>query len=84
MLGNSNTTQNGERSQFSPATPVQKSDAAQRLENARQRVRFALRAAEEGPLTVSTADDIARSLTSALRDLEQLSIQVAVMERKAR
>ncbi len=78
MLGNSTTTQT------TLAPPVQKSDAAQRLEHARQRVGFALRAAEEGPLTVSTADDIARSLTSALRDLEQLSIQVAVMERKAR
>ncbi len=78
MLGNSTTTQ------ITQHVPTNKPGAAQRLEHARNRVRFALRAAEEGPLTVSTADDIARSLTSALRDLEQLSIQVAVMERKAR
>jgi hypothetical protein len=35
---------------------------------------LALRAAEEGPLTVSTADSIARSLTSAIRDLDSLSV----------
>ena len=63
--------------------PAPKSDAAQKLEHARQRVRFALRAAEEGPLTVSTADDIARCLTVVMRDLEELTLQVAVMARKA-
>ncbi len=56
----------------------------ERLEHARQRVRFALRAAEEGPLTVSTADDIARTLTAAMRDLEALQLTVAVLERKVR
>ena len=64
--------------------PVQKPAASQKLEHARNRVRFALRAAEEGPLTVSTADDIARSLTAALRDLEALQLTLAVMERKVR
>ncbi len=56
----------------------------ERLEHARQRVRVALRAAEECSLTVSTADDIARTLTSAMRELEALQLTVAVMERKAR
>ncbi len=64
--------------------PSQKPDASQRLEHCRQRVRFALRAAEEGPLTVSTADDIARTLTAAMRELEALQLTLAVMERKVR
>jgi hypothetical protein len=78
MLNNSTTTQTTQHA------PAQKPSASQKLEHARQRVRVALRAAEEGPLTVSTADDIARSLTSAIRDLEALQITVAVMERRAR
>ncbi len=68
MLGNSTTIQNTQHA------PAQKPDATQRLEHARQRVMLALRAAEEGPLTVSTADSIARSLTSAIRDLDSLSV----------
>ncbi len=75
MLNNSITTQ---------AAPVQRPDASQKLNTARHRVRFALRAAEEGPLTVSTADDIARTLTAAMRELEALQLTVAVMERRAR
>ncbi len=78
MLDNSTTTQNTRHA------PAQKSDAAQKLGQVRNRVRFALRAAEEGPLTVSTADDIARTLTAAMRDLEALQLTVAVMERRAR
>ncbi len=67
MLGNSTT-------QTTQHAPAQKPDASQKLEHARNRIRFALRAAEEGPLTVSTADDIALSLTSAIRDLDSLSV----------
>ncbi len=78
MLNNSTATQTTQHA------PVQKPDASQKLEHARNRVRFALRAAEEGPLTVSTADDIARSLTSVMRELEALQLTVAVMERKVR
>ena len=78
MLGNSTTTQT------TLAALAQKPGASQRLEQVRNRIRFALRAAEEGPLTVSTADDISRSLTSAMRDLEALQLTVAVMERKVR
>ena len=78
MLGNSTTTQTA------LALPARKPGASQRLEQVRHRVRFALRAAEEGPLTVSTADDIARSLTGAMRDLEALQLTVAVMERQVR
>jgi hypothetical protein len=78
MLGNSTTTQTTQHA------PAHKPDASQKLEQVRNRVRFALRAAEEGPLTVSTADDIARSLTAAMRDLEALQLTVAVMERKVR
>ena len=81
MLSNPTTTQIAAMPQ-KPSAP--KPDASQKLEHARNRVRFALRAAEEGPLTVSTADDIARSLTAAMRDLEDLTLHVAVMERRAR
>ena len=76
MLMNSTTTQT------TLAPPAQKPGAAQRLEQVRNRVRFALRAAEEGPLTVSTADDIARALTGVMRELEALQLTIAVMERK--
>ncbi len=76
MLNNSTTTQTTQHA------PVHR--AGEKLEQVRNRVRFALRAAEEGPLTVSTADDIARSLTSVMRELEALQLTVAVMERKVR
>jgi len=75
MLNNSTTIQ---------ATPAQRPAASQKLEHVRNRVRFALRAAEEGPLTVAAADDIARSLTGVMRELEALQLTVAVMERKVR
>ncbi len=66
MLGNSTTTQTTQHA------PAQKPGAAQKLEQARSRVLFALRAAEEGPLTLSTADEIARALTAVLADLAAL------------
>ena len=81
MLSNPTTTQIAAMPQ-KPSAP--KPDASQKLEHARNRVRFALRAAEEGPLTVSTADDIARCLTSVMRDLEEAQITLAVMEKKVR
>ena len=46
MLTNFTTTQT------TLAAPAQKPGAAQKLEQVRNRVRFALRAAEEGPPTV--------------------------------
>ena len=73
MLSNSTTQR----------APAPKPGASQKLERVRHQVRLALRAAEEGPLTVSTADDIARSLTAAMRDLEALQLTLAVMERRA-
>jgi hypothetical protein len=80
MLGNSTTTQTTHHT----GAPAQKPSVLQKLEQVRNRVRFALRAAEEGPLTVSTADDIARTLTAAMRELEALQLTVVVMERKVR
>ena len=82
MLGNSTTRQIGPIG-LNPA-PAQKPGATQRLEQVRHRGRVALRAAEEGPLTVAADDDIARSLTSAMRDLEAIQLTVAVLERKVR
>jgi hypothetical protein len=58
-----------------PPTP------AQRLEQARTHVKAALHAAEDGDLQPGTFDDIARPLVLALRDLEALTINIAVMSR---
>ncbi len=51
--------------------PAQSQDAA-KLESARRRVRSALRCAEDGLLDYDTMDSICRTLTSALRDLDEL------------
>ena len=80
MLSNSTT-------QTTSHLPAPKADAAQKLEHARQRLRFALRsiAAGEGRLLdFETAEEINRSLSAVYRDLEELTLQVAVMERRAR
>ncbi len=64
-----------------------KPDAAQRLEQARQRIRFAQRgvAINEGRLLdFETAEEISCALNAVVRDLEQIMLQVAVMERRAR
>ena len=81
MLGNSTTTQNTQH------TPVQKPGALLKLEHARQRIRFAQRSltASEGRLLdFATAEEIHRALAGVSRDLEELTIQVSVMERKVR
>jgi hypothetical protein len=70
-----------------PAAPAEKSDAAQKLQHARQRIRFAQRSvtASEGRLLdFDTAEDINRALAAVSRDLEEVQITVAVMERRAR
>ena len=85
MLSNPTTTQNCARAQFSQPAPAPKPDASQRLQHARQRLRFALRSvtATEGHLLdFEQAEDINRALIAAMRDLEELTLQVAVMARK--
>ena len=65
--------------------PALKPDATQRLQHARQRLRFALRsitATEGRVLDFETAEEIGRALSAASRDLEELTLQVAVMARK--
>ena len=87
MLTNPNTTQNGARAPFPQPAPAPQSDALQKLEHARQRLRFAQRsvAATEGRLLdFDTAEEISRALSAASRDLEELTLHVAVMERRAR
>ncbi len=77
MLSNSTTQR----------APAPKPGAAQKLEHARQRLRFALRsvAANEGRLLdFDTAEEISRTLNAVYRDLEEVQITVAVMERRAR
>ncbi len=55
---------------------------AQKLEQARQRVRAALRlAADEAP-SYAVLDDIARGLSLATRDLEEAAMAVAVLQRR--
>ena len=85
MQSNSTTSQMGPIG-LNPA-PAQKPGASQKLEHARQRIRFAQRSvtATEGRLLdYETAEEISRALVAASRDLEQLLIQVSVMERRAR
>lgn len=48
---------------------------AARLEQARRRVSQALRAADEGALTVETADAISRALVDAQGDLEAVAVE---------
>ena len=59
---------------------------SEKLTTARNRIRTASRAvqANEGRLLdYETAEDLQRTLHTAMRELEQLSITVAVMERRA-
>ena len=65
--------------------PVQKPDAAQKLEQARVRIRSVLRdiGITEGRfLDFETAEDMSRALSTVLRELDGLQISVAVMSRK--
>jgi len=52
---------------------------AERLQNARFRVMFALRTAGEGEPTFDTLDEIARALVAANRELETLEIDVEAL-----
>jgi hypothetical protein len=81
MISNLTTTQTTQH------TPAPKPSAAQKLEHARQRIRFAQRSvtASEGRLLdFDTAEEINRALVAVARDLEEVQITVAVMERKVR
>ena len=87
MLSNPTTTQNCDWSQFPQPAPAPQPDAAQRLEHARRSLRFAQAsvAATEGRLLdFDTAEAIDRALSAASRDLEELQITWAVMDRRAR
>ena len=67
------------------APAQQKPDAAQKLEQARVRVRSVLRdiGITEGRfLDFETAEDMSRALSTVLRELDGLQISIAVMSRK--
>ena len=67
------------------APAQQKPDAAQKLEQARSRVRSVLRAigiTEGRFLDFETAEDMSRALSTVLRELDGLQISIAVMSRK--
>ncbi|MGI8997631.1 MAG: hypothetical protein ACR2GW_13285 [Pyrinomonadaceae bacterium] len=56
---------------------------AERLEQARRRVRFALsEVASDSAPDCETLDEIAQALVLALREMEALQITVAVMQRQ--
>lgn len=66
-------------------TTVPQPTAAQKLEQARQRIRQAARqiqVSEGRTLDFETAEDIQRTLHTALRVLQELTITLAVMQRK--
>jgi hypothetical protein len=75
IVRNPQQTAQGQGIALVPPTP------AQRLEQARARVKRALHAAEDGDLHPTAFDDITRPLVDALRDLDALTISVAVMSR---
>jgi hypothetical protein len=55
---------------------------AQKLEQARQRIREALRLAADETPSYAVLDDIARGLSLATRDLEEAAMAVAVLQRR--
>jgi len=66
-------------------TTTTKSTPAHKLERVRERVRVVTRAVQttEGRLLdFDTADDIMRALHTAARELEELIVTVAVMQRR--
>ncbi len=66
---------------------TQEKTPARKLESVRERVRTVTRAVQttEGRLLdFDTADDIMRALHTAARELEELTITIAVMERNGR
>jgi hypothetical protein len=54
---------------------------AHKLERARERVKSALHAAEDGDLNPVTFDDIARPLVLALREMDELTISLGALSR---
>lgn len=63
MLSNTNTTATGE--------------STRAFERARKRIRFALSMAENGLLDLDTMDELCRTLTLALIDLEEVNSAAA-------
>jgi hypothetical protein len=55
---------------------------AQKLEQARQRIREALRLAADETPSYAVLDDIARGLSLATRDLEEAAMAVTVLQRR--
>jgi hypothetical protein len=54
---------------------------AHKLERARERIKSALHAAEDGDLHPATFDDIARPLVLALREMDELTISLGTLGR---
>ena len=52
-------------------------ESTRAFERARKRVRFALNVAENGLLDLDTMDEICRTLTLALRDLDEVNSAAA-------
>ncbi len=76
MQRQSTITRTGQGSTLPVTTPAHK------LEQARQRVRVALRLASDETPSYAVLDDIARGLSLAMRDLEEAAMAVAVLQRR--
>jgi hypothetical protein len=61
---------------FSKRLYEQQPSVADRLENARSRVRFALCCADDGKPTFATLDEISRALVAATSDLSALAAEL--------
>ena len=59
---------------------AQEQSSAERLEHARSRIRFALRAANRGFPDQDTLNDIAALLEAATRDLEEVSTNLLMLQ----
>ncbi len=62
---------------LSKVTTGDAGESTRAFERARKRVRFALNMAENGLIDLDTMDEICRSLTLALRDLEEVNSDAA-------
>ncbi len=84
LITNAKSGTSAIRSSVDTVAEVPRLTTADRLENARQRVRFALLSADEGEPTFATLDAISRALVAATSELETLAIDLDTPARNER
>jgi hypothetical protein len=83
LITNTKSGTSAIRSSVDTVAEVPRLTTADRLENARTRVRFALCCADEGEATFVTLDAISRSLVAATSELERVAIDLdAILNRE--